>query len=117
MGKHITIAYDWIDPTKIRISIGLDTGINDEQDCNVCFGNYAVRGNGPDPTTIDSEDGLVKYELMSRIGSNHVEVGNTSLGTFLVQHLGDRTIRIEVIAGKSPDEVVGFSDASLIYRR
>ncbi|MBH51932.1 MAG: hypothetical protein CL785_02105 [Chloroflexi bacterium] len=115
--KHLTIAYDWIDPTKVRISIGLDTGINDEQDCNVCFGNYAVRGNGPDPATIGTESGLIKYELMSRTGLNNVEIGNTSLGTFLVQHLGNRTIRIEVIAGKLPDEVIGFSDASLIYRR
>ena len=45
------------------------------------------------------------------------QVGDTSLGTFLVQHLGDRTIRIEVIPGKAPNEVTGFSDASLVYRR
>lgn len=115
--NHITIAYDWIDPTKIRVSIGFDTGINDDQDCNVCFGNYAVRGNKPDPNTIRPETGLVKYELMSRTGVNHVEVGTTSLGTFLVQHLGDHTIRVEVIPGKAPAEVDGFSDASIIYRR
>jgi len=45
------------------------------------------------------------------------QVGDTSLGTFLVQHLGDRTIRIEVIPEKVPHEVAGFSDASLIYHR
>jgi hypothetical protein len=45
------------------------------------------------------------------------QVGDTSLGTFLVQHMGDRTIRIEVILGKAPNEVSGFSDASLVYRR
>ena len=115
--SHLTIAYDWIDPTQIRISIGIDTGINDDQDCNVCFGNYAVRGNEPDPATIGPETGMVKYELMSRKGLNHVEVGDNSLGTFLVQHLGDRSIRIEIIPSTSPDEVAGFSDASLIYRR
>ena len=60
---------------------------------------------------------MVKYELMSRKGLNHVEVGDNSLGTFLVQHLGDRSIRIEITPGTSPDEVAGFSDASLIYRR
>jgi hypothetical protein len=45
------------------------------------------------------------------------QVGDTSLGTFLVQHLGDRTIRVEVIPGKTPDEVSGFSGASFVYRR
>jgi hypothetical protein len=45
------------------------------------------------------------------------QVGSTSLGTFLVQHLGDRNIRIEVIPGKAPDEVSGFSDSARIYRR
>ena len=115
--SHLTIAYDWIDPSQIRISIGIDTGINDEQDCNVCFGNYAVRGNEPDPAIIGSEAGMVKYELMSRKGPNHVEIGDNSLGTFLVQHLGDRSIRVEVISDTSPDKVAEFSDASLIYRR
>ena len=54
------------------------------------------------------------------VGSDYLmmdQVGDTSLGTFLVQHLGDRTIRIEVIPGKAPNEVTGFSDASLVYRR
>jgi hypothetical protein len=45
------------------------------------------------------------------------QVGDTSLGTFLVQHLGDRTIRVEVLPEKAPHEVAGFSDASLIYHR
>ena len=114
---HLTIAYGYIDPTQIRISIGLDTAIDDDSDCNVCFGAYGVRGNTPDPAKVDSTSGIVKYELMSRQGPNHEQVGNTSLGAFLVQHLGDRTIKVEILAGVPPDQVSGFSDRALIYRR
>jgi len=114
---HIAIAYGYIDPAQIRISLGFNTGIDDDQLCNVCFSAYGVRGNKPDPTSIGVADGLVKYELMSRQGPNHEQVGDTSLGTFLVQHLGDRAIRIEFILGVAPKEVSAFSDKSLIYRR
>ena len=114
---HLTIAYGWIEPTMIRISIGFDTEIDDDKYCNVCFGAYGVRDNQPDPATIGPEEGLIKYELMSRTGPNHEQIGTTSLGTFLVQHLGDRTIQVEVIEGKAPDDVADFSDASLIFRR
>ena len=114
---HIAIAYGYIDPTQIRISLGFNTGIDDDQLCNVCFSAYGVRGNRPDPKLIGVADGLVKYELMSRQGPNHEQVGDTSLGTFLVQHLGDRAIRIEFILGVAPKEISAFSDKSLIYRR
>ena len=120
---HLSIAYGFIDPTQIRISIGFDTGINDDLYCKVCGGAYGVRGNQPDPATVDPDSGIVKYELMSRKDEGpggwlvKEQVGDTSLGTFLVQHMGDRTIRIEVILGKAPNEVSGFSDASLVYRR
>ena len=117
---HISIVYGHIDPSQIRISIGFETGIGNDL-CNICFGAYGVRGNQPDPATIGSQSGLTKYELMSRRDSgrhdDHEQVGTRSLGTFLVQHLGERTIRIEVIPGKAPDEVSGFSDSARIYRR
>ena len=114
---HLAIAYGYIDPSQIRISIGFVTGIEDEALCNTCFGAYGVRGNQPDPATVGPEKGLVKYELMSRVGPNHEQVGAVSLGTFLVRHHGDRTLEVEVIPGKTPDEVSNFSDASLIYHR
>ena len=114
---HIAIAYGYIDPTQIRISLGFNTGIDDDQLCNVCFSAYGVRGNSPNPKSIGIAEGLVKYELMSRQGPNHEQVGDISLGTFLVQHLGDRAIRIEFVLGVAPKEISTFSDKSLIYRR
>ena len=114
---HLAIAYGWIDPSQVRISIGFDTGIDDQLCNNVCFSAFGVRGNQPDPVTVGKEAGLVKYELMSRQGPYSEQVGKTALGTFLVQHLGDRTIRVELITGKSPQEVTGFSIAARIYHR
>jgi hypothetical protein len=119
---HLSIVYGFIDPTQIHISIGFDTGITNDL-CPICQGSYGIRGNRPDPATVGPDYGIVKYELMSRKDEGldrwllKDQVGDTSLGTFLVQHMGDRTIRIEVVPGKSPDEVSGFSDASLVYRR
>ena len=114
---HLTLAYGYIDPTQIRISLGFDSGIDDKQLCNVCFGAYGVRDNKPDPASIGPADGLVKYELMSRQGPNHEQVGDTSLGTFLVQHMSNRTLKVELVLGKTPDQVTAFSDNAKIYKR
>ena len=64
--------------------------------------------------------GIIRYELMSRDEQskwNREQVGDVSLGTLLVEHLGGRTIRTELIVGESPEEVTGFSENSQIYRR
>ncbi|MQF70223.1 hypothetical protein FIM12_07840 [SAR202 cluster bacterium AD-804-J14_MRT_500m] len=116
---QLSIVYGYIDPTQLRISIGADMGIDDSL-CGPCFGSYGVRGNEPDPANIGVGAGLVKYELMSRDEERawvSERVGDTSLGAFLVQHLGDRRIRVEVIPGKSLEEVSGFSDKARTYRR
>jgi hypothetical protein len=116
---QLTIAYGYIDPSQLRISIGADTGI-DETLCGACVGAYGVRGNAPDPATVNTDTGLVKYELMDRIEESRLvreAVGTTSLGTFLVQHLGNRRIRVEVFPGEIPEGITGFSDASQIYQR
>ncbi|MDP6770198.1 MAG: hypothetical protein QF704_05835 [Anaerolineales bacterium] len=116
---HLSIAYGYIDPTQIRISIGYNTGVNIDL-CNICFGAYGVRGNSPDPASVIADSGIVKYELMSRREQsrwNREQVGDKSLGTFLVQHLGDRSIRVEVLPDLSPNDVDGFSEDARIYKR
>lgn len=116
---HLAIAYGHIDPTQLRISIGADTGLNEDL-CGICGGVYGVRGNQPDPANVGKDFGLVKYELMSREEESQLikeRVGDVSLGTFLVQHLGNRSIQVEIIPGKTPDQVSGFTDKAVIYRR
>ncbi|MQG21127.1 MAG: hypothetical protein FI725_03860 [SAR202 cluster bacterium] len=123
---HLSIAYGYIEPSQIRISIGHDMADDMNNDCRKCRGSYGVKYNSPDPATVTAETGLVKYELMSRERGGGREdhsipafemVGEKSLGTFLVKHLGDRTIRVEIVPGKRPDEVMGFTNGALIYRR
>ena len=123
---HLSIAYGYIEPSQMRISIGLDMIIDINNDCKACRGAYGVKGNSPDPATVTAETGLVRYELMSRERGKardqnslpvHEFVGDKSLGTFLVEHLGDRTIRVEILPGKTPVGVVGFTKDALIYRR
>ena len=118
---HLAIAYDHIDGSQIRISIGADVGITEEQ-CNVCQGAYGVLSNGPDPATIGVESGLVKYDLVARehVGELRVETRNDEsriLGAFLVQVLDDHSIRVEVAVGQTAAQIDGFSDAANIYRR
>jgi len=40
-----------------------------------------------------------------------------SEGVALVEMIGDRTVKVEVFPGLTPDEVVGFTDAVRVYER
>lgn len=51
---HLSIAYDAIDPTQIRVSVG---------DFEGRARQFGVRGNGPDPATVSVASGPVRYEL------------------------------------------------------
>ena len=66
--------------------------------------------------------GVVKYELLSRLhyGDPRIRTINDErhiLGVFLVQMFDDRTIKVEVVAGRVAEEVQGFSDVARTYRR
>ena len=86
---HLSIVYDNYDPEQIRISVDL---------------------------------GAVKYELLGRLhyGDPRIRTINDErhiLGVFLVQMFDDRTIKVEVVAGRMAEEVQGFSDVARTYRR
>lgn len=118
---HLAIAYDHIDPSQIRISIGRDIGITND-DCSGCGGVYAVNGNAPDPGSVTVSDGLVKYELTGR---QHASPDSTEktisngvvIGTFLVQVLDDSSIKTEFVKGVPASGVTEFSAAAIVYRR
>ena len=118
---HLAIAYDHVDPDQVRIAIGANEAL-DESRCSVCWGVYAVGGNGPDPATISVDSGLVKYELFGRLfidGLNERTRIDQSimLGVILVQMTDDRTIRMELFADRTAAQVAGFTDAAILYRR
>ena len=117
---HLAIAYHYIDPTTLIVSIGADLGIPDDA-CNVCAGAYGIKGNAPDPATIGVADGLVKYELIGRLRPERdaptFNDESNSIGVFLVEMIDDRSIRVEVFPGLIPAGVAGFTDAAVVYAR
>jgi hypothetical protein len=118
---HLSLHYDFIDPSAIRISIGRDIGLT-QDDCRVCGSVYAVLNNSPDPATITVDDGVVKYELTGRMRQDpenreHSVSDGVVLGTFLAQVIDNETIRTEFVLKTNADSVSGFSDDSVLYRR
>ena len=120
---HLAIAYDHIDSQQVRISSGAETGIS-QQACHICQGAYGVKGNGPDPTSVDTGSGLIKYDLVARefidgagIREPNRNVEDQVLGVFLAQVLDETTIKVEILPGTTSSQVVGFSEKAKLYRR
>ena len=120
---HLAIAYDHIDPSQIRISIGNFDGY---------AGQFGVKNNMPDPANIDINTGLVKYEVVSYdyySGNNpwsemnfadNINAKNNDKdlkGIILVQLIEDRKLKLETFPGKKANEVSGFTDKARIYER
>ena len=93
-----------------------------------------ARGNAPDPKEVSVASGLVKYTL---VWYNHITAGTNRAwdrvsfakdlkavnqdqrleGALLVQMLEDRKIRVEYFAGKSAEQIIGFTQSALVYER
>lgn len=121
--SHMTIAYDYHDPTKVRVSIG---------DWNSKSTQFAVKHNAPDPKDVSVASGVIAYELLRTqyIRSNGVPWDwsgvakditldlNTDLeGTMLVQLIGPRTVKMETFPGLSASQVNGFTANARTYTR
>ena len=123
---HLAVAYDYIDPTQIRFSIG--------DYVNGVPGHFGVKGNSPNPAGIGIESGLVKYELVSfeHVSKDTGEVwdGFNYLlnliarnregevrGVVLFQLLDARKLKAEVFPNKTAGEVIGFTENAKVYER
>ncbi len=121
---HLAFAYEGLDPSLIIVSMG-NYGGEPKQ--------FAVKGNKPDPSQVDTQSGLVKYEL---VGFDYLtDTGNRwdrrsfakivkaygydehVSGTALVQMLEDRKIKFEVFPGKTAAQASGFTEKAKIYER
>ncbi len=122
---HLAIAYDYIDPTSIKFSIG---------NWNGSATQFTVKGNAPDPATVSMESGLVKYELMG--GGGYVDgdtgqpwmidhpiahpqfkVGSHVEGVALIQMTAPDKLKLELFPGKTTDQVTDFTAAATVYTR
>ncbi|MBM3333397.1 hypothetical protein FJY63_01930 [Candidatus Sumerlaeota bacterium] len=111
---HLAFAYHHVVPTQVIISIG---------DFNGRPGQFAAKGNGPDPANVSAENGVVKYELLyAPFNSNGERIELPSemsgaQGVLLVQLVEDRKLKVEAFPGRSAAEVGGFTQAAQIYER
>ncbi len=120
---HLSLVYDLFDPTQIRVSHGDVEGRAQQ---------FGVRGDAPDPATVDMNSGPVAYELVmytyetatgtpwnrTAFAADVRGVNMTQLqGTILVQLIAPRRLRVEVFPGKSAEQISGFTSAAQIYER
>lgn len=103
---HLSISYDFIDPTKIKFSIGNFEGKATQ---------FSIVGNSPDPAEIGVESGLVKYELTSTISPDSPP--GLPKGTVLLQLIESAKLKLEIFPGKDTNQVSDFTDKALIYER
>ena len=120
---HLVFAYDWIDPSFTRISIGpgMDLG-----------GQWGIRNNSIDPADISLESGIIKIELVGyhykdfwepwdalKINHNvtYVNKNENPVGVLLCEIIDDYTLKMEIFKDKTVDEVEEFTDNYLIFKR
>jgi len=103
---HLSISYDFIDPTQIKFSIG---------NFNGKVAQFSVVGNSPDPATIGVESGLIKYELISATSPN--TPSGLFMGTVLLELTKPAKLKLEIFPNQKSDEISGFTTSALIYER
>lgn len=103
---HLSVSYDFIDPTQIKFSIGNFEGKADQ---------FSIKGNTPDPATIGVESGLIKYELISTTSPDSPP--GAFKGTVLLQLIQPAKLKLELFPGKPKDQINDFTDNSLVYER
>ena len=101
LGRTPGDAPDWNDPNEWWFSIGNYEGE---------YAQLHLLGDQPDPREVSVDSGMVTYLLTP-------STTNDSDGVALVEMIGDRTVKVEVFPGLTPDEVVGFTDAVRVYER
>ena len=121
---HLSIVYDAVDPSQIRVSIG---------DFNGEPLQFGVAGNTPDPSNVDKSIGLIKYELVkfehftdsgrwdwlsynSNIHSSNIE-NMPPAGVLLAQLIDNRTLKVEIFPGKRASDISGFDEKAVLYER
>lgn len=121
---HLTIAYDYLDPTGVSISTGDWLGDSAQ---------FAVLGNAPDPKDVSVETGMVKYELIRNLryqkndGTDwdrwslakdlHLRTEGDVDGVILLHLLSGRKLKLEIFPGKRSADVLQFTTNARIYER
>lgn len=119
---HLALAYDYIDPAQLRVSVGHSAGLGARTP-------YGVRGNGPDFATVVVGSGAVAYELVALKDVSRergyvsddplIEVSDETrvLGTLLVEMTEPGSLRAEIFPGKRKEQVGRFTANARVYVR
>jgi len=119
---HLAIAYDYIDPEHIIVSFGSYKGESKQ---------FGVKGNNPDPSDIgvgtlvkyelvyyDYFDGDIRWDRKSLVKGLKVKNSDEQIiGTVLFELIEDRILKMDIFDGKTAEEVDGFSENALTYKR
>ncbi|MDO8452410.1 MAG: hypothetical protein Q7S79_01515 [bacterium] len=103
---HLSISYDFIEPSQIKFSIGNFEGK---------AAQFSIKDNAPDPAKVGVESGLIKYELVGTVSADSPP--GAPAGTVLLQLTEKNKLKLELFPGKSGDQVNGFTSSALIYER
>lgn len=120
--NNLSIVYDHLDPSQIRISLGNFDGYPKA---------FGITGNSPDPATKNVSSGIVKYELVkfdyysngkkwdSLHYAENLKAQNTNeiAGVALFQLLDEKTLKVEIFPGKTASQVSEFTATALKYER
>jgi len=121
---HLTVAYDYIDPTQIKFSVGNYQGEATQ---------FGVKGNAPDPKDVSIETGLIKYELQNAgytngdtgaqwlmappIANPRLKSSGPVKGTVILQLTAADKLKVELFPGKTASQVTGFTGNAQTYLR
>jgi hypothetical protein len=97
---------------------------------NISFGDYQGQATQftalsatPDPATVGTADGIVKYELTRYVQPTPSPTGSvparnmTVLGTVLLQVLDGDKMKMEAFPNKTASEVTAFTGSAKVYSR
>lgn len=121
---HLAIAYDYIDPTSIKFSIGNYNGVATQ---------FGMKDNAPDPATIGVDSGLIKYELVQGgyidgdtgqpwmldhvIAKPQFKTGGQVQGSVLLQMIAADKLKLQVFPNKTASQITNFTEDAQLYER
>jgi len=119
---HLAISYSSIDPGHIIVSFG---SFKDEPR------QFGVKNNTPNPSNVNIESGVIKYELVdydfyngsirwdraSLVKGLELKNYNFSHGIVLFQLIEERKLKVEIFPDSAFEEINGFTDNFSLFVR
>jgi len=112
---HLALYYDFIEPKKLRVSIG---------DVNGKSRHFGIEEGSIDFSEVGKETGPVPYELFNLkkceennpLDSSDVTCNEGFTGTLLIEHLGDQKLKVEIFLDEKLIDKQ-FTEKARIYIR